>query len=451
MLISNVIVIAAAAMFFMAIQFLLYRKFECVEVPFVISAFALSTYCLTIFPGSEQLRVPLFVMLSVFYVIYFINRFDFESFLKGRQPRIKIDRVIIVVLSILFAFSVILFNIHDLLSVNGLSKVVAVAFGCVFYCYFLPGVAINKPEIVRLTLGFIIVLGIITGITGIIFSLAGININPAARAAAPSFFLHPNSAAFAYTFSAPVLIYILMFEKEATSRDVRIIIFAGLAIVCVGLLLTLSRAGYLALMVSTFTMLFFKSRKHFLISIIAFALLYYFVLHSFIIAKGTVSSISRLGLLYSAVELLKSSRTGLLWGFGSISVFDTYADYKLQLGPLLENIPYPHNSILFFTMQFGLLSLIALMTYFIVLIGRTLRILKDRTLDNKRLILPLSVATGIFAQSLLEDTVLFPEFFVFHFYLVFIGAMVYAKNDYFAFRKNSHAGNALQVQEFQRT
>ncbi len=126
--------------------------------------------------------------------------------------------------------------------------------------------------------------------------------------------------------------------------------------------------------------------------------------------------------------MLKSSRIGFLFGFGSSSVFNVFQEFKFQLGPLLEDISYPHNFILFYIMQFGVISFVLLLFYLLRLILFYYKKLNSDFENYKFYLLPFVIVISLFFQSLLEDTILFPEFFVFNMFLTFLGFLIYGRS-----------------------
>lgn len=427
MYIDSIIIVLSGLVILLILQFYIYKIYGSIELCYAVSSFLICIYVLTIFPGGSSLKSVPTIVLSAMFTLIFVNKFNLESVFFYKTSEFKSDKLIIFIFIVLFFISVFIINIKDILNQFGISKILLFLLCPVFYCLYFPEVYFNKPQIIKFLLKFFIILGTITGFIGIIFYYFSINQNPSVLNASSAYFVHPNTAAFVYSFSAPVVIYLLLFEKYRFSKPEIMTMIFSLIIIYAGLILTISRAGYLAIFISSFILVYFKNKKLLLLFLILFGTFFYLFLQGFVFSKGSVSSVSRLGLIYSAIELLKSSREGFLWGFGTISVFDIYSDYKLQLGPLIEDVPYPHNFILFFIMQFGVLSLIFLLIYLIKLIYSTIRTLNNTPEKNKFLILPLAVVVSLLFQSLLEDTILFPDYFVFHFFLIFFGFIVYFK------------------------
>ena len=412
-------------------NFYIYNSYKSLILSFTVFTQIVSVYILTIFPGGKILQNYLAVLLFIMVSVFLIFNFKFSDLYQLSKTKLSFSNSVLIIFLLTMFFSIFIFNISDLKNIYGISKVGLFFMFPVFYCFYLPNEYYKYPQIIIFILKFFIWIGLVTSLAGILFFIFGFNLMEAASNASLSFFRHPNTCAFIYSFSIPVILYIILFEKKRLTDFQKLYLKIILIINYVALLLTLSRAGYLASLVSSMILLYSYKKKIFIYVIGIFALIFTTFIQKFFLAKGSVSSISRLGLLYSAVEMLKSSSRGLYWGFGTMSVFQVYTEFKFQLGPLLEDVAYPHNSILFFIMNFGLFAFLSGIVYLIILLADIIKIILADFEENKFLLLPLSIVAGILFQSLLEDTILFPDFFVFHMFFIFFGFLVY-------YRKNSN-------------
>jgi hypothetical protein len=191
-------------------------------------------------------------------------------------------------------------------------------------------------------------------------------------------------------------------------------------------LFTYSRAGILAMVVEIMVFAFFYSKVVFAFIFPVFAASGMVVFNSFLAVKGVASAFSRTALIAAAITMLRSSKTGLLFGFGAYSARKDYKIVMESLGIFEKNIDFPHNFILFYIMQFGLVSFILLSIFILFHLGKSFSNIskfKD-SYYSKLLAMVLSITMGIFVQSLLEDMILFPQYFVFHLTLVFVGILV---------------------------
>ncbi len=415
----------AGAALLTILLFYTYSVTKSKEICICLTVILAGTFNLSILPGGMELRGYSFILYAPLFVPYVIDFFRPEKYLLAPEVKYSTVKILLFFIVLTFFVSVFLFNISDLKSFAGISKAVVILGGSIFYLKYLPKITERNPYVWSFFLKFIVVFGVFTALIAILFYVMGYNVNPAAPGASSSYFKHPNTSAFVYTFAAPVIVYYLLFEKESISDVMYWALLVGCVMVYTAMLLTLSRAGYIAILSSSAILLFLKNRKLFFMWLLLIAVALVFFLQPFLFGKGSASSVSRLGLLYSAIEMLKSSNVKLLFGFGIISVFEEFTNFKLQLGPLLEDVAYPHNSILFFVMQFGLIAFVPTILFLSYILLRSVRILRDDLFGNKRFIIPFTIIVSILFQSLLEDTVLFPEFFVYHVFLIFFGYLFY--------------------------
>lgn len=423
-----VISISIAVLFFFSL-YVVFKKFNSIELSYFFCFNLLTIISLSILPGAAYVQKYVIILLFVLNSVLFISQFNPKPNLNKLHIKSKLsfDNKLILIF-LLFFFASVIVNIKDVLNVYGFSKVSVLILAPIFYSLYLPEVLFRNKLYIKIILKYFIVLGIITGIIGLVFYAFGINTSPTFSYASLAYFRHPNTVAFIYSFSSAISLYYFLFERNNISQLSKTVLPFAIIIIYAGMLFTFSRAGYLSLAVSTFMLIYYYSKKVLMYLIIFVAVISSFLIKSFVLAKGAGSSVSRLGLLYSAVEMLKSSRIGFLFGFGSSSVFNIFQEFKFQLGPLLEDISYPHNFILFYIMQFGVLSFAILIFYIIRLILFFYKKLKSDFEKYKFYLLPFVIVISILFQSLLEDTILFPEFFVFNMYLTFLGILIYGRS-----------------------
>jgi len=429
-MISNADIISISVsgiVIFVFFLFAVYKKYNSIEISYFFCFNILSVAGLSILPGAAYIQKFLIILMFILNFILFISHYNPNPKVQKVPEHLTFDGKLIVVFLIFFFVSIAV-NIKDSADIYGFSKVSVLFLAPVFYCMFLPEVLFSKKEFINVILKFFIILGVFTGLIGLLFYFLGINTSPTFSYASLAYFRHPNTVAFIYSFSSAIALYYFLFEKNNISHLSKIALPFAVIIIYAGMLFTFSRAGYLSLAINTFLLIYYYNKKILLFMIIFTAIISSYLVKVFVLAKGAGSSVSRLGLIYSAVEMLKSSKTGFLFGFGTSSVFDIFQEFKFQLGPLLEDISYPHNFILFYIMQFGVLSLIVLLFYFYRLIVFFKRKLRSDFDKYKFYLLPFVIVISVFFQSLLEDTILFPEFFVFNMYMTFLGILIYGRS-----------------------
>lgn len=428
--IDSIIFIILGLFISLVFNFILLKRYKSIELCIALTVFTLSTYILTILPAGKTIQNFLIIIVFILFTLYFIVNVDLSKIVLLNLSKLNFDNYLILLLLFIYFVSAVIFNFKDFKTVFGFAKTITFIVCLVFYCYFFPAFYSKNPKLLKVSLNYLVFLGLITGIFGILFYIFNFNEIPSATNASLSFFRHPNTVAFIYTLTFPIILYSLLFEGKNISIMKKLFYLISISVIFISLLLTLSRAGYIAVSVSSVILLLYHKNKIVLILIVLFVVIFSTFFLSLILSKGSVSTISRIGLLYAAVEMLRSSLNGFLWGFGSSSVFETFTEFKYQLGPLVEDVAYPHNFILFFIMQFGIFAFIVAAIYAFQLLYQISKILKAKFEQNKFLILPFSIVIGLLFQSLLEDTILFPDFFVFHIFFFYFGILVFSrKND----------------------
>jgi len=369
-------------------------------------------------PEINNLQGSTLVIFAILILFYYVSVFNLSE-IKKYSFFSKKDAYLFITFLILFFISVIIFNFKDILRPFGISKIICFIGLGTFFTLIIPKYFVSYPN--RFNYFIKILL-----ITGGIFSLLGIIsfINPFLVTQRPGFstgfFQNPNTNAYFSSFYMPISLYLILYRKEylLDKNKYYFTIFLFILMI-INLLLSSSRAGYLGSALSISILLFIKSKKRFIIILFLIIIISSQIL-PFLVLKGG-STFARAGLLYSAIIMLKSSLTGFLWGFGSISVFSEYSYHKQMLGGMFDPIDYPHNAYLFFIMQFGLLSFIPLTLIFLKYFYLNLRsIILKRNYDST-LYLVIAIFTSILGESIFEDTILFPNFFVYPLFLIFFG------------------------------
>lgn len=402
-----------------------YRKIGNPEVTIVLGILLSTVLSLTIIPGYAISQAYITFLLGLFFFGYAALNFNIPDFLRFNFLHTNFNILLSSLFLIFCTVSLLIFNTKDFISPSGLAKALSIVLGLFFYCYFLPRTYFGNTQIYNLFIKALLLFGALTSFLGIMFYFLNINVTVAFGVAASSYFRHPNSVAFVYTFTYPVALYLLLFKRKELSGFQMILLITIIPIIFGALILTVSRAGFVSIIVSTIVLVLFYNRKFMILSVGVIAVLILLSIELVFSVKGLGSFFSRFGLIYAALEMLKSSTTGFLWGFGPVSVFQAYTEFKYQLGPLFEDIAYPHNFLLFFIMQFGFLSFLAAFIFYSRTLYKSIRLLFSNSKEHDILLLPVAICSGVFFQSLLEDTILFPEYFVFHLYFIFFGFIVY--------------------------
>ncbi|MDQ3021691.1 MAG: O-antigen ligase family protein [Bacteroidota bacterium] len=250
------------------------------------------------------------------------------------------------------------------------------------------------------------------------------------------YFMHPNTASHFYTIMIPLLLYQYFAKKINFSKFLTILILFVL-----GLLFTFSRAGYIGASVSLLIIAYSKSKKFFFITIILLVISIYLFILDFIFAKSD-SSISRVLLWATAIDMIIRDGGHSLWGYGVSNALTIFQNEKIYFGST-EEVPDPHNVILLLAIQFGLLFVISLILFLIVLFVKIYFIRHtDYFIENRtKIFLCLSITFGLISQNMVENVLAYPEHFVLNIFFIFIGYLYNFINNY---EKNEFPRAALK-------
>jgi hypothetical protein len=262
----------------------------------------------------------------------------------------------------------------------------------------------------------ILYISVATALIALIFYFVGFSLNPKYAFAATGYFGHSNTIAFIYTLSIPILFYKLFSKKISL-----LIFFALISILLLGLLFSYSRSAYIGVFVSIMIISFKKSKFIFLIVAALLLIIGSKVFMTFAFAKGD-SSNPRIILMFTSYNMIfHSGYKYLLWGYGIFNNVKVFTGNQLIFGGI-EEVPDPHNMALLLAIEFGVLFTIAFLSSFLYIIIRSFSRKKGNDFNYEQKInLSLAIIIGLFAHNMLEDIIVYPEFFVFPLFLIYSG------------------------------
>jgi hypothetical protein len=411
-------------LFFLTFEILdivyLLRNFQIflIFLNFLIQVFLFTAIPIVLAIPTGGVRTVAFVfMLISIFIISDSNR------LKIKLHNNIWERLFLYPLIITFFISTLIFNTSDYLDIYGGPALLTFIISPFVLFYYFPRRMIDEPKIYSLFLMLIFIIGFTGAVFGIITVIfPGTNPINTLPGYAISFFQHPNANAFLYGYSTPVTFYLFLKYKDKLGSSKRSLLLSALILMIISQLLTLSRSGNIAMIFSILIFLLFYSRKLSLAFIVIMPMIIYF-LFQFTTEKGAATLLGRVGLLFSAFEMMNSSKTGTLWGFGISSYSPIYETFKSSLW-VSDVHNYPHNSIVYTILRFGAVNTFFLISYITVQLVIAFKGLFLRRMSLEY-VLCLSVCTTVLVQSLLEDFIGFPEYYLFHFFLVFFGLLVF--------------------------
>ncbi len=368
-------------------------------------------------------------VVSVFqfllFLIFFLLNFD-KTLIISRLPFFSLLNLSLTIVILVFIWSIFK-NIENNNSFLAIFKTLSyfVLFFVLFF-YFSKKL-LSDDDFFEKFMNLIIVFGIITSAFSLLIYFAGINLhpNPNFGFMATGFFMHPNTASHFYTIIIPVLIYKYFTKKIDFIRFVPVLILFLL-----GLLFTFSRAGYIGASVAILVITYSRSKKYFYLTIVLLIISIYLFVLDFTSAKSD-SSISRILLWATAIDMIFRDMNNTIWGYGVSNALTIFQSEKIYFGST-EDVPDPHNVILLFSIQFGLLFVITLMSFLILLFGKLffLRSTEYFKRNRNKVFLSLAVVVGLIAQNMVENVLAYPEHFALNIFLIFLGFLYNIVNVY---------------------
>jgi hypothetical protein len=384
----------------------------------------LGIYFFSIFPKFLRLDSYQYTTLFLVYLVILINNLNINEFFNSKIVVKSFSNLVFLLYVVVLLISIFIFNIKDLFVFEGFSKVFLIIVSILVSGYILPKVLVNNKYLITKIIKLIFYIGLISALFGLFTFFYNIDPKYGVRLTI-SFFTHMNNPPFLYTFSIPCGLYLLFYRKESISIFEKYLIIPAVVLMAFNVFFTYSRAGILAMFVVIAVFTFFYSKKIFTLVVFSLIPSASVIFSNFFVVKGAASAFSRASLLVAALDLFRSSNTGFLFGFGA---YYARKDYKIVMNSLniIQEVDFPHNFIIFYIMQFGLISFIFLALFVIGVVYKSFtNIIKYKnSFYSNLLILALSITLGNFAQGLLEDLILFPQYFVFHLALVFFGILI---------------------------
>ncbi len=373
-------------------------------------------YNATILPGSAIMYNGI-VFIQFFLFISFFSLKLKENILKNPIPKVNTFNIIFFLILLVFFYSAFR-NIDTNKSISSLFKLLSY-FVLLILLFFYFSKRILKNELLfEKFLSYLIYTGIFVSLISLVTFFTGLPLNTTYSAMTTGIFIHPNTASHIFTILVPVTIYKYFSKKISLSFFLFLII-----LFLVTLLFTLSRAGYIGTLLAILIITYSKSKKIFFITIFFLIISVYLVILDFTFAKSN-SSISRIILWATAYDMIVRDLPHTLFGYGVTEAITLFRNEKFFFGSI-EDVPDPHNTLLLFSIQFGviftfLILLIVILNYVKIFFIRK----KDYYIRNKlKIFLCISITVGLSVQNMMENILAYPEHFVMAFYFIFLGCL----------------------------
>jgi hypothetical protein len=387
----------------------------------VILIFLAANYVvITGIPGLYSIfKIIYFVQLGIF-VLYLSIYFDFDYIFNYRFRRITVTPFLIIISFLLFFISSFIVNWNYNSNWESIFKLLT--YPIVFYLFFvhLARLFFYYDNLFEKFLNVLVLIAFFTALIALTMYFLGLSLSNQYQFAATGYFGHPNTAAFIYTLSIPILFYKRFTNKYSNPK---FILF--LVTLMGGLLFSFSRSAYLGVFISILVITYKKSKKIFAITVVLSLFIIAYLFLGFATAKGDSSS-PRILLIFASLNMIFNYGSRyLLWGYGIFHNIDVFKNESILVGST-EGVPDPHNMIMLSSIQFGLLFTVCLALIVAVIIAKTVFNKKENnSFFESKINLLISIIIGLIAHNMLEDIICYPEYYVMPLFLTFLGYLFF--------------------------
>ncbi len=333
--------------------------------------------------------------------------------------------VLLICIAAFFILSSFVINLNNNADLKSIAKLITYPLIAYVFFSYTGKKLLRSYALFEKYMKVFIVAGVVSSILSIIIFALGISPSATYFFTTHGIFVHPNTTSFLYILVIPVTIYFYYIGK------INFFSFTVLlSLLVIVLLFTYSRAGYLGAFSGAliFTFLRSRSKKIFVITSIVIILIISTFAIDFLTAKQN-SSYSRILLILTAYNMIFLNSSTFLWGYGVYSGVELFREEKLFFGSY-EFVDDPHNFLLLSGIQFGaVLPLLALLFVLFTYL-KFYRIDKKKFSEKKLLnmYLCISVTAGFLINNMLEDVIVYPEYYVMPVFLIFLGYLYYSLN-----------------------
>lgn len=393
----------------------------------IFALFVFSLFAITTLPGSFFLSKSIYYIqfaVFVFFVIFSLNN---EKQLPSYVVRFNFFHFLIIISFLFFFLSSFYVNFEINLELRAIFKLLSYPIVVYLFLFYLPKYFYYDSDLFDQFLNYFLLFSVFAALVALTLFALRIDVNQKYNYTSIGFFAHPNSTAFIYTFAIPILVY--KYYSKTISKGLLVVF---ILILTFGFIFTLSRGGYLGVLTAMSVIMFSYSKKMFFLTISLLVPLIYFIVFNVAASKGD-SSYPRLLLAVTAYDMIfNRGIVNMLWGYGIFNNVEIFVKDKFLFGSV-EDVVDPHNVFLLLAIQFGLLFTISLIITVFYLLIRVISKNKKNWSRPKvmRVHLCFSICCGIIAQNLLEDIVVYPEYYVMSFFLILLGYLyrsVYEKD-----------------------
>lgn len=377
-----------------------------------------NVYAITILPVSWLINDLIFVIQLFLFSLLIIINLDASLLINFSFPKVNSSFFLLILFLVLMFISSFYVNLDSNLNLKSILKIISYPIQFILFFYSFSAMLLASDRLFEKFLNIWLIFSVFTCVVAVFFNLVGINSSNNFSNSAIAFFVHTNSYSFVFTFAVPILIY-KFFSKQISILPFLILLISMLT--C--LLFTYSRAGYLGVFVSILILTYNKSKSVFFITIVLLAVVISTFFIDFALSKGEGSTVSRSQIMITAYNMMFNSGTErLLWGYGVYENIEVFRSENIMFS-IERDEADPHNLILLLGIQFGILCTIALLLLVTFVLIKAMFLLRKLKLQiqKQRISMAIAIVVGIMFQNMLEDIVIYPEYFVMPIFLIFLG------------------------------
>lgn len=378
-------------------------------------------YIISVFPLGYLVKDFIYFIQIGIFLLFIITKLDINevfNFKPKGNMLIYYSEILLGSVFLIITLTVSLNNNNDIKSI---AKIITYVILFIMFFNFYASSLISNFVLFNKFVDFIIIFALINSVIGwfaVFFVPPPVELYKGYHL---GLFHHPNTNAAIYSIAVPAIFYKVFYLGYRNYQNILILLF-----LFVSMLFTYSRSTFVGVGVALLLITFLKSKKYTILFVLLFLLVGTSVFDTFLLAKGGFSSISRLLLFYTAFEMILTSINSFLFGYGVFRSLEIFFTEKLFTGST-EVVVDPHNMILLLGIQFGMIVTIALFVFIIlVLISSISRLNKLKPDVKKGVVLSFAMVINLVIQNQFEDIVVYPEYFVYPIFLIFLGYLYHS-------------------------
>jgi O-antigen ligase len=367
-----------------------------------------------------------YVIISILFFVIF-TAFNFKNFVNLQLLIFPSERILIWLLFLLIIISTVNYNPVELSTINNI--LVFLSYLLIFIVYFclIPNLIIKNGNLFSTFIIFISNLGFILAIFGLLD--LELNLHDSNY---PGMLLsiihHPNNTSMIFTISFIPVVYFIFSQWKSLNSIKKLYWVSSFCIQLTAQFFTYTRAGMIAILfgLTIFLLLHFRSKAILLIPILG--VLSSSFIAFFFKAKGFLSFSSRLWLLFPAYEMISSSKSRMLWGFGINNALLEFKKTMAVIPNAETGISDPHNSYVTLILMLGIVFTFFLVLFLTVIILKSIvRVYKSQVKSEKLFFIFLvSSSSTILIHGLFDAELIKLEYFTIHYLSIIIGLMYYS-------------------------